>query len=520
MFTRQFYATPIQSRTNMARREQSGLLASILGRLERSQHMFLAGLVAAFAVEIAVDWNSTFRDVNVLRGQLRDKASHIAAILRLAAHDPLAAGDKARLEQLGRRVLEDDEVTYVRVTDAEGAPIVEVGDALAARYPKQLKRDVAGMLNDPNELRQKIAQSRHRDIFQAITDAEDSLVVKLGGQPAEPPKGMGGAVAYQDRLYDEATRDEDRTVTWALAVIDGGPGGKPAGLVLIALKTDRLREQVAKKLWKGAAITLFFLGVILVQQVSSRRAKMRLLSLRDALAAARSAISAALPEAPPALDGLEGALAFEQAERLGGTVYDFGVAPGKPRAFDVFLAAPEGSGVDVAFASVFVRDEQRRLRREIPDTAPEPLLTALAGEYGAAPIHRRLDLALFRVDLARGEVAGVTGGMDPPSVIDAAGAPIEAALEPFSGAAIDQSLVEPPVRRFRAPFPPGATLVLYTDGLPDGAARPIEPADVIARAADPKPIAQVVESIRDFAMKRAGGALADDLFLLILRRSA
>src|SRR5690348_15690251 len=104
------------------------MLAGILARIERSQRVFLAGLVVAFAVEIAVDWNSTFYEVNVLRAQLRDKASHIAAILRLAAHDPLAARDQARLEQLCRRVLEDDEVVYVRVTDGEGASLVEVGD--------------------------------------------------------------------------------------------------------------------------------------------------------------------------------------------------------------------------------------------------------------------------------------------------------------------------------------------------------------------------------------------------------
>src|SRR5205823_2428910 len=65
-------------------KERPGLLARLVARLDRSQHLFLAGLVVAFAVEIVVDWNATFRDVNVLRAGLRDKATHYAAILRLA----------------------------------------------------------------------------------------------------------------------------------------------------------------------------------------------------------------------------------------------------------------------------------------------------------------------------------------------------------------------------------------------------------------------------------------------------
>lgn len=493
-----------------------GLLTRLAARLERSQHVFLAGLALAFAVEIAVDWNSTFYEVNVLRAQLRDKASHIGEILRLAARDPLVARDASKLDQLTRRVLEDDEVIYVRVTDGSGAPLVESGAPIAARYKKQIHRDVSGMLADPTGLRQRIAQSRHRDVFQTVTDGEDALLRKFAGAAVEP--AGGGAVAYQDRLYDEATRVEDRTVTWALAIVDGAPGEKPAGLLLIALKTDKLNAQIRKKLFKGGAVTLFFLGVILVQQVSSRRAKLRLLSLRDALAAARSAISAALADAPPALAGLDGALAFEQAERLGGTVYDF-ATDGKSRAFDFFLAAPEGSGIDVAFASVFVRDEERRLRRELADASPEPLLAALAAEYAAAPIHRRLDVALFRVDLDRAEVTGVVGGMDPPTVLDRAGAAIAPTLEPLGETAIDGSLVEPPVRRFRLPFPERATLILFTDGLPDGAAHPIAPAEVIRRVHDGarRPTAELVDTIRKVAMKH--GPLADDLFVMILRRA-
>ena len=499
-----------------APREGSTLLGSIAGRLERSQHVFLAGLVVAFAVEILVDWNATFYEINVLRATLRDKATHYAAILRLAAEAPVQARDTARLGELSRRLLEDDEVIYIRATDGTGAILSEAGAPLGVRYRKQIGRDVSQMLKDPAEQRRLVAESTHRDILQSITDAEDRAIRLVTGKAPDPPPPSERTVVYQDRLYDEGTRDEDRTVTWALATVEA-PGGATSGLVLVALKTDRLRKQIARKLWKGLAVTVFFLGVILVQQLSSRRAKLRMLSLRDALAAARTAIGAALPKAPPTVAGLDGALAFEQAERLGGTIYDFHPAPGPCGAFDVFVALPEGSGIDVAFASVFLRDEQRRLRRELPDPSPEPLLVALAAGYERAPIHRRSALLLFRVDRAACEVRGVAGGVLPPIVLDPAGESILPSLEPLDAALGDQ--IDGPVRRFRVAFPKGATLLLYTDGLPDEGPHPLPMDEVLrqVRESPANPTAEVVTSLRELTLKRAGGALADDLFVLLLR---
>ncbi len=494
----------------MATNERHGLIGRLLARLDRSQHVFLAGLVVAFAVEIVVDWNATFRDVNVLRAGLRDKATHYAAVLRLAAEEPLAAGDRARLGELARRVLEDDEVACVRFTDAAGAPVVEAGRPLGARYPKQLARDTAGVLADPAALREKVARSRHRDVFQAVSDAEDRAVRAFtAGAPAVAPVGD---VVYQDRLYDEATRAEDRAYTWAIAQV--APRGKPAGVVLVALDGARVRRATEKKLAFGAVLTLFFLGVILVQQVSARRAKLRLLSFSDALAVARDAIAGSLPTEPPRVAGLDAALAFAQAERLGGTVYDFAATGG---ALDLFLACPEGSGVDVAFASVFIRDEQRRLRRAMPDAAPESLLAAFVAAYAEAPIHRRLDLALVRV--GAGEVTGLCAGLAPPTVVDARGDAIAATVTDLP-APIDASLVEPPLRRFSIAFPPGAALLLYSDGLEPADRHPltVEEAAAHLRKHPRAPASTVADELRALAQKRAR-QLRDDLFVFVARRA-
>lgn len=493
-----------------------GRLAGIAGWLERSQRVFLAGLVAAVAVEVVVDWNSTFYDVGVLRSRLRDKASHYAAVLRLAAEDPLARSDEPRLEELARRVLEDDEVAAVVFFDAAGRPASLRGASLQVKWPKQLQRDVRGILADPGGLRERIASSRHKDVFQAVADREDRMLFKIGvGDPPGSQAPGGPMVAYQDRLYDEATRVEDRTITWALARVGDGP--EPRGALVVAMRTDRLRHDMDRRLLKGTLVTLFFLAVILVQQLAGRRAKLRMIAMRDALAAARTALRAALPTAPPPLDGLDGALAFEQAERIGGTTFALRTDPAAPGQLDLFLAEPDGSGVDVAFASVFVRDLERR-QRAAGDPSPEPLFRRLAAAYRDAPIQRPLKLALYRIDLARGELAGVSAGLDPPLVLASGGAAIAPERSPLD-AEVDGALIEGPIERIRIALPQGATLVAYSDGLPPGAPRPLDPARLAAEArahlaSGPGPL---VAHLRRVALKHAH-VLQDDLFLLALHR--
>jgi hypothetical protein len=536
------------------------LAERLFSRLARSQHVFLAGLAVAFSIEIVVDWNSTFYEVNVLRAQLREKAVHYVSMMRLAAEDPLASHDNKRLRELIDRVLEDDEVCYVRIADPKGNTLVDAGAPLSTRYPKQLKRDIGGMLADPAALRERIAGSRHRDIFQAVTDTEDKVVHLFTTTVADPiSHGMDAELAYQDRLYDEKTRDEDRAVTWGLALISRAaedparprpqktvgdddddddddnddsddeavkqPAKKPAGLVLIALRTDHLRKAVRKKLIKGGAITIFFLFVILFQQLSARRAKMKLISLTDALGVAREAIASALPEKPPEVPGVESALAFEQAERIGGTVYDVSLPdPANPKIIDVFLACPEGSGVDVAFASVFIRDEQRRLRKALhraeKDPTPDLVLRDFLAAYSEAPIHRRLDLLIFRIDLAAGVVRGVLGGLLPPEILDGNGDPQAARFEELPADTVDEKLVEPPVRRFEVAFPANATLLVYSDGLEPEAHHPLTPSEVRAKvaAAASKKAAEIVEELREVT-KRKATVLTDDLFVLLMRRA-
>ena len=534
----------------MKRRERS-LVEGLAARLERSQHVFLLGVVVAFAVEILVDWNSTFYEINVLRAQLGNKAMNYAAVLRLSLEEVIAGGDGARGRALAERVCEDPEVAGVHIVRADGTLIAEAADSggsLAARFPRQLARDEKAMMADPDLFRSKQRQSRHRDVFQSITDGEDNLLRKILPErwtaQAPPAPGAEG-LALQDRLYEEKSGEkrDEQGVVWALGLVEkpesaagllgqAQPGGRtdsagparptePGGVVLVALRTDALRAGIRKKLIKGLVITVFFLCVILMQQVSARRSKMRLLSLSDALAAAREALAAALPDAVPTVDGMEGGLAFEQSERLGGTIFDL-KASDDNSALTVFVALPEGSGVDVAFASIYLRDEHKRQRRENPQATPSELLFALAAAYTEAPIHRRVEMAIFVVDVAAGMVRGVIAGIDPPSVLDENGAPVAAQVSALSAPAtpaIDLASFGTPLLQFEIAFPPGALLLVYHDGLPAGAHHPLSRAEILHQAiAKPAHAAtEIADDLRKQTLKRAG-ALTDDLLVLALKR--
>ena len=518
------------------KRHERSLMEVLAARLERSQHVFLLGVVVAFAVEILVDWNSTFYEITVLRAQLGNKAMNYAAVLRLSLEEVIGSGDRARGKALAERVCEDPEVAGVHIIRADGTLIAEAANkegSLSTRFPRQLARDERAMLADPDLFRSRQRQSRHRDVFQSITDGEDNLLQRI--LPARwttpaPPAPDARGLALQDRLYEEQSGEkrDEKGVVWALGIVDRPDDApvianpdEPGGVVLVALRTDALRAGIRKKLLKGLAITVFFLCVILMQQLSARRSKMRLLSLRDALAAAREALAKALPDAVPPVDGMDGGLAFEQAERLGGTIFDL-KATADQSALDVFVALPEGSGVDVAFASIYLRDEHQRKRRENPAATPSELLLSLAAVYAEAPIHRRVELTLFRVDIAAGFVRGVSAGIDPPTVLDENGAPIAAVITPIVAPqtpAIDPSSFGAPLSSFEIPFPSGALLLLHHDGLPAAAHHPLVRADIIryAMAKPARPATEIAEDLRKQTLKRAG-ALTDDLLVLAFKR--
>jgi hypothetical protein len=505
-----------------ARRLQ--LLVERLGeRLGKSSRVFLIGLFIACGVEVAVDWNATLEEINVLRATMRQKAEDYVDILRRAAQPAVEAYDWDALDELSRGLLDDPDIVYVRFTDTLGNTLHDrVRDDYAAtfvranhitfreRYRHQMERDAAGMMTDPTQLRARIAQSRHRDFIQGFNDFEDLLLARFTSPPPahEPPP----QVLYQDRLYDDA-RQLDRALSYSLGVITTDRGD-PTGVALIALRHDRINRAVARKLWKGLGITVFFVALILVQNVLGRRAKLRLLELEAALSAARAAVRAATPETPVYGPGQLG-IAFAQADRLGGTVYD--VRARADGSIDLLLAVPEGAGVDAAFASVVLRDVYRWQH-----TVSEPAerVARMMADYEASPLARDVELLCAHFDV-NGYVRGVISGLRSPVCIDGHGAVRALTLdEPLT---LRARRLPAPLTPFTASLAEGA-FAIFDDGMPADAPRRLAPADVLAHMADRlRRKRQDAQSVAEEAVAEAVGAYrkrhTDDFFALVVTPS-
>jgi len=493
-------------------------------RLGKSSRVFLIGLLVACGIEVAVDWNSTLYEVNVLRGSLKQKGEDYVDILRRAAQPAIEAYDWDALDELSRGLFDDEDVVYVRFSDALGNTLhdrvradyaagylARNGTSFRDHYRHQMERDAGGMMTDPLRLRDRIAQSRHRDLIQAFTDAENQLLARFSAPP--PPHEAPPMVLYQDRLYDD-TRRLDRGLSYALGVI-ATERGDPTGVALIAFRHDRMNRAVIGKLLKGLAITLFFVCLILVQNVLSRRSKLRLLELEAALSAARAAIRSSTPETPLYGAGELG-VAFAQADRLGGTVYDLHARD--DGSIDLMLAVPAGTGVDAAFASIVLRDLYRRQGRALE---PSERVAALMADYAASPLSRDVEILCAHLD-RDGVVRGVLAGLRAPVVIDAAGALHDVALaEPLTT----------PTRRLAAPLRPfqcslaDGVFALFDDGMAPDAERRLDRTDALSRIAerlrrrheDPQTAA---EDVVAEAVKRYRKRHSDDLFAFVARRHA
>ena len=284
---------------------------------------------------------------------------------------------------------------------------------------------------------------------------------------------------------------------------------------IVAFRHDRMNRAVIGKLLKGLGITLFFVCLILVQNMLSRRAKLRLLDLEAALGAARSAIRSSTPPTPAYVAGELG-VAFAQSDRLGGTVYD--LAARDDGSVDLLLAIPQGRGVDAAFASIVLRDLYRRQGRA---GEPAARVATLLTDYDASPLSRGLEILCAHFD-ADGVVRGVIAGLRPPVVIDRSGAVRELPLGPPLPLSAHRLALA--LRPFQCGLSDGAFAV-FDDGLPHDADRRLPPAVALERVADrlvrggQDPQSTAEEVVAE-AVKRYRNRHSDDFFVLVVRARA
>jgi serine phosphatase RsbU (regulator of sigma subunit) len=225
-----------------------------------------------------------------------------------------------------------------------------------------------------------------------------------------------------------------------------------------------------------------------------------------------------LPRSRPVVEGLEVGELYEPSARVdvGGDVYDFLVLEDGRLA--VVLGDVTGHGVDATADMAMAKFVFRSLARE--HSEPSDFLAAandvICSEIASGKF---ISMSYVVVDGATGKVAGASAGHPSPRIVlpDGSTRTLEAhglVLGIDGGQEYGESYAE---------LPPGASLVLYTDGVVEARrngelygddrldALLAEQHELSARAL----AAAVAESAREFA----GGDLSDDLAVVVIRRN-
>jgi len=227
---------------------------------------------------------------------------------------------------------------------------------------------------------------------------------------------------------------------------------------------------------------------------------------------------ALLPRAAPTLSGLELGDVYESAARLevGGDVYDY-LTLGDGR-LAVVLGDVTGHGVDATADMAMAKYVFRSLAREHPD--PGAFLAA-ANDVVASEIApgRFITMVELVFDAARGEVACASGGHPPPRLVLPGGA-----VESISARGLALGIDAP--QRYgtvRAQFPPGAIVVVYTDGVIEarraGEQFGVERLDALLAKSRALPPQQIAEAALAACRAWTEDELTDDFAVVVVKRA-
>jgi serine phosphatase RsbU (regulator of sigma subunit) len=226
-----------------------------------------------------------------------------------------------------------------------------------------------------------------------------------------------------------------------------------------------------------------------------------------------------LPRSRPVVAGLEVGEVYEPSARVevGGDVYDYlALEDGR---LAVVLGDVTGHGVDATADMAMAKFVFRSLAREHPE--PADFLSA-ANDVICSEIApgKFISMSYVVVDGERGTVAGASAGHPSPRIVLANGS--IRALEAHGlvlGIDGGQEYTES-----HAELPPGASLVLYTDGViearRDGELYGGERLDVLLAERRDLPARALAGAVAEDAREFAGGDLSDDLAVVVIRRTA
>jgi serine phosphatase RsbU (regulator of sigma subunit) len=224
-----------------------------------------------------------------------------------------------------------------------------------------------------------------------------------------------------------------------------------------------------------------------------------------------------LPRARPAISGLVVGAVYQSSARVdvGGDIYDFVTLDDGRLA--VVLGDVTGHGVEATADMAMAKFVFRSLARDHPEPAD---FLAVANDVVVDEIAagKFITMAYLAIDGERGEVACASAGHPPPRLLLPDGG--VRGLE-SGGLALG---IEPgqEYEELRTAVPEGATIVVYTDGVIEARRQRelygIERLDAFLqshRELEPRVLANAVA---EDARAYAGGELADDLAVVVIRR--
>jgi serine phosphatase RsbU (regulator of sigma subunit) len=224
-----------------------------------------------------------------------------------------------------------------------------------------------------------------------------------------------------------------------------------------------------------------------------------------------------LPRSRPRTRGLEIGAVYESSARLGvgGDVYDYLQIDDDRLA--VVLGDVTGHGIDAASDMAMAKFVFRSLARLHPE--PAAFLAAannvVVEEVGAGKF---ITMLYLTIDLAQGEVACASGGHPQPRIVLPDGTVERLDVH---GLALGIEAGQP-YDELRRPFPPGATVVLFTDGLVEARARTElfgeERIDRVLAERHGLAAEALAEAVLEECRRFAGGDLRDDCAIVVVRR--
>jgi serine phosphatase RsbU (regulator of sigma subunit) len=473
-----------------ARGDVVGLLAAYpAGRPAAGTHE--TALLAALAGQLAIAvQNAQLHEQATLLGEEREAA--------LAAERAAARQIRALYE--------------VSRSFAQSLRLDETLEALARTVVEVLDLD-AGVVRMPDERREQLVSHAVHIRDASFADAVRTILI----QPV--PFGRRNVQRlFRDRRAFRLNPNSSRGEQFLPALVPFLEKGWTAAVVPVALPTEVVASLGVFSFRPGSPLSQETIeaATALAAQAALAIDNARLYQQQKQFADTMQ--RSLLPRSRPVIEGLEVGEVYEPSARVdvGGDVYDFLELDDGRLA--VVLGDVTGHGVDATADMAMAKFVFRSLAREHPEPA-DFLASAnevICSEIGSGKF---ISMSYVVIDGRSGRVTGASAGHPAPRIVlpDGATRPLEAhglVLGIDGGQEYAES---------GADLPPGASLVLYTDGVVEarrkGELYGDDRLDALLAQRNELPARALAVAVAEDAREFAGGDLSDDLAVVVIRKT-